>query len=117
MNHEFGPAARCVAVGLEDIGGRVGVRLHDATAHPREVEQRGTGAHDSVEADGSVSGKWVAGGGLREGLEDGVRDCGGAGNGCGGEEEEVREAQRGSGEVLPPAAAAPCPWFWAWSWG
>ena len=52
-----------------------------------------------MEADGGVPGEWVAGGGLREAREDGVRERGGAGDGRDGEEQEVGEAQRGGGEV------------------
>lgn len=119
MNHESDPIARRATAGLEDSGEHVGVRLHTATAHPREVEQRDEGTRDSVEADSGVPGKWVTVGGLREGLKDGVYDHGGAENRCRGEK-EIGEMQLGSDEVLPSevaAAAAPCPWFWAWSWG
>nr|AWA44764.1 hypothetical protein SS88P14_000006 [Saccharum spontaneum] len=99
MNQESGPAARRAAAGLEDSGERVGVGPHATTAHPREVEQRGSGARGGMETDGGVPGEWVVGHGLREAREDGVRERGGAGNGREGEEEEVGEAQRGGGEV------------------
>jgi len=112
MNQESGPAARRAAAGLEDSGERVGVGPHAATAHPREVEQRGSGARGGVEADGGVPGEWVAGRGLREAHEDGVRERGGAGDGREGEEEEVGEAQRGSGEVLPSGESGFCSSTW-----
>lgn len=101
MHQEPDPATRRAAAGLEHGRERVGVGLHGATAHPREVEERGAGARRSVEADDGVPWEGIAGGDLREVREDGVRVRvrGGRGDGCEGEEEEVGEAGWGGGEV------------------
>lgn len=101
MHQDPDPATRRAAAGLEHGRERVGVGLHGATAHPREVHERGAGPRGSVEADDGVPCEGVAGGDLREAREDGVRVRvrGGGGDGCEGEEEEVGVANGGGGEV------------------
>lgn len=92
------PAAGRAAARLEHGGEGVGVGVHRATAHAREVGEGPAGARGGVEADEGVPGEGVCGGGAREAGEDGV-GVGGRGGGRERKEEEVGEAERGGGEV------------------